>query len=363
MSGIYIIMAVLMFGILITIHEMGHFFAARIAKIPVKEFAIGFGPSLISWNSKKHATKFHIRLIPLGGYCAFYAEDSVSDEELDKENSFYKFSPLKRLFSVLMGPIMNIVLAFLIATIMFSITGIQKEPNNVKIFVKAISESSPAMLAGIKSGDEIITINGIHVDKNFSELFDKELRRSVDRTLEIAVKRLDEKSNSFENMKFKVKPIFDKQENRYLMGVILGYISDSPVQYIKLSFFDTLKHSFKTCERALILTLEGLRDLIFKGKGANEISGVVGITKLVVEQTREYKLAGFAGIAMLISLNLGVMNLLPFPGLDGSRAVFLVIEMIIGRRFKKEAYIHAAGMIILFLLMIFITFRDIIKLF
>lgn len=363
MSGIYILLAILMFGVLITIHEMGHFFAARIAKIPVREFAVGFGPSLISWKSKKHDTVFHIRSIPLGGYCAFYAEDSLSEEETNKENSFYKFPPAKRLFSVLMGPVMNIALAFFIAVLIFAFTGVAKEPKNIRIVVESVNESSPAMLAGVKPGDEIISINDIAVGKNFSEVFESELKKSPKNQIEIAVKRKNETTKEFEILKLKVEPIFSKVDNRYLMGVLLSYIADSPVEYEKLGFIGTLRHAFNACVRALSGTLKGLKDLMFKGKGAEDVSGIVGITQIVVKQTKEYKLLGFANIAMLISINLGVMNLLPFPGLDGSRALFLIVELIIGRRLKKEAYVHAAGMIILFLLMIFVTFRDIIKLF
>ena len=124
MTAFYILAAVLMFGVMITVHEAGHFFAARLFRIPVREFSIGFGPQLLKWKRKKHSTLFFLRAIPLGGYCAFYGEDDVSGESKGDPRAFGKHSVFKRLMTILMGPVMNFLLAFVVAVIFYTISGV-----------------------------------------------------------------------------------------------------------------------------------------------------------------------------------------------------------------------------------------------
>ena len=158
----YIIIAILLLAILIVVHEFGHFIAARLMKIDVREFAVGFGPKLIGWKSKKYETTFAIRLIPMGGYCAFYGEDDATGEWKDDPRIFGKHNVWKRMFVILMGPLMNFVLAFVVATVLIWCTGVTvpTEPEEYDPFIQEVLAAGPAYDAGLKAGDEVTEING-----------------------------------------------------------------------------------------------------------------------------------------------------------------------------------------------------------
>ena len=158
----YIILAILLLAILIVVHEFGHFMAARAMKIDVREFAVGFGPKLVGWKSKKYETTFAIRAIPMGGYCSFYGEDDATGKSKDDPRNFGNHSVWKRMFVILMGPMMNFVLAFVAAVVLIWCTGITVavEPEQVDPFIQEVMASGPAHDAGMKAGDEVLEING-----------------------------------------------------------------------------------------------------------------------------------------------------------------------------------------------------------
>ena len=155
----YIILALLLLAILITVHEFGHFLAARAMKIEVREFAVGMGPKIVGWKSKKYETDFSIRAIPLGGFCAFYGEDDVKGSAKDDPRAFPKQNVWKRLFVILMGPMMNFVLAFVVATVFFWINGVETA-TGVDPYIAEVMAAGPAYSAGMEAGDVVTEING-----------------------------------------------------------------------------------------------------------------------------------------------------------------------------------------------------------
>ncbi|MDO5022294.1 MAG: M50 family metallopeptidase [Eubacteriales bacterium] len=358
MNLIYIFLAVLMFGFMICVHELGHFFAARLTRIPVKEFAIGFGPQIASWNSKKHETKFFLRLIPMGGYCMFYGEDDIHKKEQDDPRALSNFHPAKRLITVLMGPVMNIVLAFAVALVLYAFQGVPVVTGPFQTVVTSINADSPADAAGMKVGDKITQINGIMVEDNLSEILDAQAEKA-EAPIAITVERGQGENKREENLF--ITPLYSKEDNRYLMGILVNI--SAPTELKKGSIGEYVQAAFKLCVAAGGAIINALRGLITTGEGFNELSGVVGVTDAIVRQSQSASFMVFPSMLILISINLGIVNLFPFPGLDGSRILFLLYEWLRGKPAKNEAYIHAAGMVILFGFIIFITLRDILRLF
>ncbi|NLX83765.1 MAG: PDZ domain-containing protein [Clostridiales bacterium] len=356
MTIFYIFAAILLFGILITVHEAGHFFAARLSKIPVREFAIGFGPKILKWNSKKHDTAFYLRAIPLGGYCAFYGEDDTSGEFKDDPRAFNNFGVGKRLLTIIMGPLMNLVLALLVSVLLFSLSGIPVPDGPYITVVQSVSTDGAAMKAGILPGDVILSLDGQEVTDNLTELLGAD---EVDKERTILIKRMTD--NVEKQIFLPITPLYNPVEGRNLIGIMMAI--SQPVKLVPGSFVQVLQHGVEMSYRAGSMVLNAIKNLVTKGEGAGEVTGVVGITKMIVDEIQRTKFQGYLYLMVVISINLGLMNLLIIPGLDGSRILFLILEAIHGKPISKEGYVHAAGMIFLFALMILITFRDLVRLF
>ncbi len=355
MSLLYILLAVFMFGILITIHEAGHFWAARLNKIPVREFAIGFGPKLAGWKSKKHETVFSVRLVPMGGFCAFYGEDDGSDEAKADPRYFGNFSAWKRLLTTVAGPVMNILLAFIVAVAFFAISGIPTITGPASTTVQSVNADGPASLAGIRPLDKIVAVNGVPVTDNVSELINL-ATQGGQAQLEIAIER-----PGAGDMTVEVTPLYDQNTRRFMMGVNL--MTSVPQVWRQGSLGEMLVSAFDMCVETSTGILKVLGNLIFRGEGLNNLTGFVGVTETIVQTTKSSQLPGYLYLMCMISINLGLFNLLPIPGLDGSRIAFLLIEAVRGKPFKREGYVHAFGMILLFGLMIWVNLRDILRLF
>ena len=356
MTLFYIFAAILLFGILITVHEAGHFFAARLTRIPVREFAIGFGPKLVKWNSKKHETEFYLRAIPLGGYCAFYGEDDTTGEFKDDPRAFSKFKVWKRLLTIIMGPVMNLVLAVLVAMLLFALSGIPVPDGPHTTTVQSVSEDGAAQLAGILPGDTILTLDGQPVTDNLTQLLNQ---GEAGQERIIGVSRLVEGRQTA--LSLPITPLYNPVEQRNMIGIIMAI--SQPVKMVPGSLGQIVRESFDMAYRAGSMVVNAIKNLVTRGEGAGEVAGVVGITKMIVDEIQRTKLQGYLYLMVVISINLGLMNLLFIPGLDGSRILFLLLEAVRGKPISKEGYVHAAGMIFLFALMILITFRDVVRLF
>lgn len=364
MTFLFVLAAIVMLGIMVTVHEAGHFWAARLTSIPVKEFAIGFGPKILSWKSKKHETQFFLRLIPAGGYCMFYGEDDIAEKEKDDPRSMNNFPVWRRIVTVFAGPVMNFVLALIVASSIFLVQGEAKY--TCYTVVESVTQGSPAELAGFQPQDVITAVNGedaAGMDETgktykLSALIGR--YREGDAPLTLTVRRGEE------TLTLSAAPRFDESEGRFLLGV--GLLPESAPEITPVSLPRAIHLGADYCVDAGGAILRSLRDLVTTGKGLKESSGPVGIIKGVAETTQAAAeqsagsaLSVYAQLLVLISVNLGLFNLLPIPGLDGSRILFLLIEGIRRKPINRkiEAYVYTAGTVLLLGLMLVLTFKDV----
>ncbi len=342
-----IVIAIIIFSIIIIIHELGHFLLAKANGIRVNEFSLGLGPTIIGFT--KGETKYSIKLLPFGGACMMEGEDSESEDS----RAFPNKSVWARISVVFAGPFFNFILAFLCATIIICFVGYD-EP-----VLDDVIEGYAAQEAGMQSGDTIVEINGRNV------YFYKEVSAYAlyheGEDIEITYLRDGKKNTTV------LKPQFDKESGRYLYGFIH---SGEPT---KGNIIDSAIHGLYEVRYWIYTTGQSLKMLFTGGYSVNDLSGPVGIVKNMGDVYEEsVSNAGYfvAFINMLnwvvlLSANLGVMNLLPLPAIDGGRLVFLIIEAIRRKKIppEKEGYVHLVGIILLFILMIVIMFNDIRKLF
>lgn len=379
---LYVLAAILMLGVMVTVHEAGHFFAARLTGIPVKEYAIGFGPKILSWKSKKHDTKFFLRLIPAGGYCMFYGEDDTVGREAADPRAIGNYPVWKRFLTVLMGPVMNFVLALVAATVIYASIGEYLNPVYGYIRVQEVFDDSPAQAAGIQAGDVFLTVNGRDAkglvsdqpDENglyayrFSALLSEATAGCAadqDAPLTLGVLR------DGETLEIPLAARYDETEGRFLIGVKIG-IQYDPGEATPVSLPRAVALGADYCVQAGGAILTGLKELVTTGKGLEESSGPVGIVQTIAEETQrsaaQSSLAGwitYGQLLVLISVNLGLFNLIPIPGLDGSRLIFLLIEAVRRKPVprKVEAYVHMTGFVLLIGLLVFMTGKDIQRIF
>ena len=346
---INIIIALLVFGAIIFFHEFGHFLLAKKNGIYVNEFAVGMGPTLFSVTKKE--TKYSLKLIPMGGYCMMLGED----EDIEDEHSFSSKSVWARLSVVLAGPVFNFILAFLLALILIGICGYDLPR------VNSFTEDSPAKEAGLKEGDVITSFNG-HKIYNFREVLVYMQFNQDGKDITLTADR------NGEEVKCSFTPV--QSDSGYVMGVYSdGRTKEGALNVIKYSALE-LRYQIKT----VFLSLEYL----IGGKlGFQNLSGPVGIVSMMSDTIDEAKESadGDASLAainvvlnmmnfcIMLSANLGVMNLLPIPALDGGRAVFLLFEAIFKKKLSadKEALVNTIGFMLLIGLMIIVMFQDVAK--
>lgn len=352
MTFLYVLLAIVLLGVLITVHEFGHFAAARLCGIPVKEYSIGFGPKLVQWKSKKHETVFSIRPIPLGGYCMFFGDtDDDPEGKMKDDPRNYNNAPVwKRMISVFAGPAMNFVLAFVVAVVLMAAYGVTLSSP----YIAGVDEGSPAYEAGILPGDRFVSVQGADMaGKTSADVSAAIGSQSAGAPIDITVLR------DGEEVGLTVQPRYNEEAGRWMIGVTIqqGY-APMPAQGI-------VPAAWNTCVDASTAIVEALGKLFTTGEGLNETTGPVGVVQIVAEQTKQGGLEIFLYLTVLISINLGLMNLLPIPGLDGSRLVFMIIEAIRRKPInqKIEAVVHLCGYAFLFAFMLFFTFKDVLRIF
>ena len=334
-TALYILVAIVVLGFLILIHELGHYFVGRWAGIRVLSFSIGFGPKLVSW--KRGETEYAIRLIPLGGYCKFLGED----EEEQSLGSMQSVPPWKRFAMLMAGPLSNLLLAVVGMTAFMMMNG-----NYVPV-ISDIHEYSQADESGLEIGDVIREVNGKNV-LAFFEVADKlsvggdptELTVSRDgQTVTLTIPRVE------------------------LDGVPLLGITTT-AQKESLSIFKSANVGTQWLFHMTKTLFSTLGNLLTGKTTEGALLGPVGTIDLIAQEVQTGWRNAILLIAML-SLNLGIFNLLPIPALDGGRLVFLIYEMIRKKPFppEKEGMIHLVGIVLLFALMIVLTFKDIGALF
>lgn len=362
MTILFVLAAILMLGIMVTVHEFGHFFAARITGIPVRAFGIGFGPKLFAWKSKKHETEFVLRLIPAGGYCAFYGEDEVDGKSLNDPRALNHHAVWKRLLTILLGPVMNFVLAFVVAVSVFMAIGESVGIEYGRVHIDSVAENSPAQAAGIQPGDKIVAIDGedmtgLDEDNQYKALAVIGAYQEGDAPLNVLLDR------GGEMVSVQLVPQMDAVENRMMIGVTVMIEAQNLTEPV--GFGRAARLGADYCVTAGTAILNALKDLVTTGEGIEDTGGPVRIIQTITETTREYGFLAYLELLIMISVNLGLVNLLPIPGLDGSRAVFLIIEGICRKPVpqKVESYIHLAGYLFLLGVFVIFTYRDILHLF
>ncbi len=341
---ISIISAVLIFCVIVVVHEFGHFIVARKCGIDVQEFAIGMGPVIFKKQGKH--TLFTLRLLPLGGFCSM-----GEDEESDNENSFRNKSVWRKIAVIAAGAIMNLILGFILSLIIFLVAG--------KVTTTIIAEIVPGSgceTAGMAVGDRITKVNGLHIFTANDIIY--ELRNDEDGVLDFVVERDGEKL-TFNGVKFGLTVDEETGER------VLNY--DFKVYMKNMTAAELLPAAANKFMYYSRLILMSLRDLISGKYGLNNLQGPVGIVTVISESAQEsgFDIGYLLDIAMLISVNVGIFNLLPLPALDGGRLVFLIIEAIRRKPIKAETegMVHFAGFALLMLLMIIVTFNDVKNIF
>ena len=350
----YIVLAIIVFGVLIATHELGHFLAAKACGVRVNEYAIGMGPAI--FKKQRGETLYSLRCLPFGGYCAMEGEDGDSDDP----RSFQVQAVWKRLIILFAGATMNFLTGLIIAVILFSGASALVTPEIVELAEGFPDDGE----RGLMVGDTIRSINGERVW--YSSDFTLLMGRSGDRPVDMVVIRDGEKVR-LEDYDLRAREYADSDGN-----VTVRYGVSFKV--IKAGILDRLRYSVYTACNFVRLVRFSLADLVHGAVGFKDISGPVGIVSAINDmgQSSSSVSAALSNIAFLcafIAVNLAVMNLLPIPALDGGRIFLLIItwiiEKIIRRKIdpKYEGYIHAAGLVLLVGLMVVIMFSDVVKLF
>jgi regulator of sigma E protease len=345
----------LVFEFLIFIHEFGHYITARIFGVTITEFSLGFGPELVSYESKKTGIKYKLAAFPLGGFVAMVGED----EESDDPNSFDKKPAWQRFIITAAGATVNIVAGFLAMIIIVSFINIGNTTYGApmddellhNLGYETVDDSHRSYEAGLQMGDEIVKVNGKRV-RIYDEL-SYQIMRYGNESVELTVIR-DGEEIVLPDVNF---PTTHQQ------GQTFGIIDFKITGYVEKGFFKTIGLSVRKAALVMRMCWESIIDLITGRYTVEAVSGPVGISAAIGDAAS----AGFLSllnITVLISMNLGFMNLVPFPALDGGRLITILVEMVSGKKIptKIEGIINTVGITILFALMILILFKDTISL-
>ncbi|MDQ6929918.1 MAG: M50 family metallopeptidase [Candidatus Eremiobacteraeota bacterium] len=351
-----------MLSLLVVLHELGHFLVARRNGVRVNEFAVGFGPKLVKWTSRNTGTTYAINLLPIGGYCAMQGEDGKSTEAEQKRefisagghegDNFQSKTTWQRFAIVVAGPIANFILAFFILFAAASIFGVKGDANQP--IVGPLVAGMPAQKAGVQVGDKVVSIDGVAV-ANGTRLIET-IHHSLGKHLKMTLSR-DNVAYTVDLVPATCPPPNPKGAN--------GCIGFTPVPVIvHVGLAQALDESVADMRNMWDQTIGGLGLLISHPRqyGGN-VTGIVGMER-AASAYQDFGPALYLQLAALISFTLGVFNLLPFPALDGGRAVFIVAEMLRGKPVdpEKEALVHVAGFAVLMLVMIAVTYHDIANL-
>ena len=346
-----ILLFIVIFCVIVVAHEFGHFILAKSNGIHVVEFFVGMGPTLFSFT--KGETKYSLKLLPLGGACIFEGEDGLNTKEGEVTEGAFQNAPVwARFATVLAGPLFNFLLAYVLSVILVSNTGV------LIPVVTSVQEGSNAEAEGLQVGDRIVKMNGksIHL---YQQVYLNSLLNVDGDPFEIVYERNGEKHT------ITVTPTFDEEANRYLMGISTG-------EYLECNAIQNFQYALYMMNFEVEMTFKSLAMLVTGQLSLDDLSGPVGIVKIVDDTYTEAKVYGTSTvvlsmieIALLLSVNLGVMNLLPLPALDGGRLIFLLIEAVRGKPIppEKEGIVHLAGMAALMILMVVVMFNDFSKFF
>ncbi len=341
-----LLLFILIFSVIVIVHEGGHCVIGKMSGIGVKEFSIGLGPTVVGF--RKGETLYSLKLLPFGGITIFEGDEP---DEIDSPKSFRKASVGARFATVLAGPFMNFVLAFLLSLIVIGSVGYDLP------VLHSVMEGYPAEEAGLQAGDRIVSINNkkivIYRDITLWTMFNEGKRADV----------VFERDG--ELYRASVTPKFSTEDQRFLFGF------RGPDKYTKGNPLQVIRYSATEVRYWVEVTIKSLA-MLFRGQfTVNDLSGPVGVAEVVGDVYDSSKDSGayyvwlnMLSLVILLTADLGVMNLLPFPALDGGKLVFIIFEAVTGRKpnEKVEGIINLIGMSFLMVLMIYVMFHDISRL-
>ncbi len=339
-----IVIAVIIFSLIIVFHELGHFSVAKACDVKVNEFNLGFGPRLLHFT--KGDTTYSIRLLLFGGSCMMEGEDTSSDDE----RSFQSKPVWQRFLIVAAGPIFNFILAYILSVILIGCIGYDAP------VISDVMEGYSAEEQGMQAGDEIISINGYRV--HFYQEISVYSYFHPGEEMDVIYER------NGERYEVTITPTYSEEDERYLLGIV------SSGERTKGNVFTVLAYGFYEVKYQIYTTFQSLWMLVTGQLGVSDLSGPVGIVKTIGDTVDAsassgvfYVVMNMINLSILLSANLGVMNLLPFPALDGGRLVFFIIEMIRRKKVSEEVegYVNFAGFALLMVLMVVVMFFDIQK--
>lgn len=336
---ISILIAFIVFGIIVLVHEFGHFIIAKKNGIRVVEFAIGMGPKLISF--KKGETTYSLRILPIGGFCNMN-EGEVTDDPKSFENK----SVLARMSVIFAGPLFNFILAFTLIFLVALFAGYSSTT------IDTVEKDSPAHTAGLQPGDQVDTINGskmrVFLDIQFA------LSQQGDQPVDVGIIRNNEKIG------YTIQPKL--VEGR---GYMIGF---RPLE--KNSFFGSIHEGFFKMVSLIKVSVLGLIQLVSGQVSMKNIAGPIGIVKMIgdtyslsLQESIMLMVLNLCNLTAMLSANLGALNLIPIPALDGSRLIFLFIEAIRKKPVNAtiENTVHGIGFALLMLLMVLVAYNDIMR--
>lgn len=332
-----IIYSIIIFGILIFVHEFGHFVMAKLYNVRVDEFALGMGPKIV--GVKKGETEYTLRILPLGGYVRMAGMES----DLEDPRGFNKKTVLQRMGIIFAGPLMNFITALLIFIGVFMFIGTPSDAN----IIGQVLDGKPAASAGLQAGDQIVKINDQAVT-TWMEVVTI-IHQSPGQSLQLTIQRSNQQQS------FSVVPEKDPASGQGLIGIMQSAQRQGLLASIVLGLENTYGFT-----KTLLLNIGQM----ITGRIAPEVSGPIGVVQIVGEVT-QFGWSSLLTLAGYLSINLGLLNLFPIPALDGSRLAFLGFEGLRGKPLDpaKENLIHLVGFALLMLLMILITYQDILRLF
>lgn len=338
------LLAIFLFGVLIAIHEFGHFSFAKLFKVKVNEFSLGMGPKLIS--KKKGETAYSLRLLPIGGFVSMEGEDEDSEDD----RAFNKKPAWQRFIIVAAGAILNLILGVVVVAICLSCSDLVGTREVHSFYENAISQQT-----GLQVGDEILEINGtkVYSFKGISFNLVRDSDNKLDMTVRRDGKKVELKGVTFNQFEFDGRQYIEQD------FIIVGE---------KPNFFNVTKNAFLDSASIVQMVRLSLVDIVSGKYGIKDISGPVGTISAIAESTSEAesfrdKILTALTFLSMITINVGVFNLLPFPALDGGRLFFIFVEMIRRKPIpaKKEGLVHTIGMVILLAFMAVVMISDIIK--
>lgn len=328
-----IIYAIIIFCLLIFVHEFGHFIAAKACGVKVNEFSIGMGPAF--FKRQKGETLYSLRIFPIGGFCAMEGEDEDSDDE----RAFNRKPAWQRAIVLAAGALMNLITAVILMIIIAFWSG------QATTVIDQVLDDSPAYEAGLETGDEIIDINGSEINE-WNDIIGV-IGESREETASITVIRDGKEETLTSSMEY------DEEAGRYKIGI-------TPV--IEHNVIASVGAGIRNTGDMTVMMYDIIKKLFTGEVSTKELSGPVGIV-YAVSDTAKAGIIYVVYLAALLSLNLAIMNMLPFPALDGGRLLFLIIRKITGKRVtdEMEGKIHFIGIVLLMLLMVYVTWNDIFR--